>query len=91
MKGPCEYCGAALPPGENKNERRQRSAHFQQHANERPRYTGRLVDFLAQAAVAELVVRTTWQKLLGEGYVEEHPGHLVKRDEQGNILSEVTT
>jgi hypothetical protein len=32
---PCEYCGASLPKGVDKDTRRQRSAHFQQHANER--------------------------------------------------------
>jgi hypothetical protein len=31
----CEYCGAALPKGVNKNTRRIRSAHFMRHAAER--------------------------------------------------------
>lgn len=35
MKGPCEYCGATLPPGNNKSERRVRSAHFLGHAASR--------------------------------------------------------
>lgn len=35
MKGPCEYCGAPLPPGNDRRERQIRSAHFTQHARER--------------------------------------------------------
>lgn len=31
----CEYCGAALPKGVDKNTRRMRSAHFMCHAAER--------------------------------------------------------
>ena len=35
MRKPCEYCGQDLPEGTDKKTRQIRSAHFEEHAEER--------------------------------------------------------
>jgi hypothetical protein len=53
--------------------------------------TRRIGTFFAQAAQAERMAKEMWDGLLAEGFVEEYPGVLIKRDDEGGVSMIVET
>lgn len=65
----CEYCGAALPKGVDKNTRRMRSAHFMRHAAERQKEDSG-VHFTVDKQPEALRLAADWSVLFKNGMLD---------------------